>query len=75
VREFIRLKLPGACVVELDPSIITILRVVYDEDIGAYSLLVGTDSSQYVIMKGDMDQVHFKLNELHDILDIQILDI
>lgn len=75
MREFIRLKLPGACVVELDPSIITILRVVYDEDIGAYSLLVGTDSSQYVIMKGDMDQVHFKLNELHDILDIQILDI
>ena len=75
MKEFIRLRLPGACVVELDPSIITILRVVYDDDNGVYSLLMGTDSSQYVIMKGAMDQVHFKLNELHDLLDIQVLDI
>ena len=74
MKEFIRLRLPGACVVELDPSIITILRVVYDDDNGVYSLLMGTDSSQYVIMKGAMDQVHFKLNELHDLLDIQVLD-
>ena len=77
-RTFLRLKMPGATVIEIDPSTIISMRVVDTEDEdGAmyYYLTVGTASTEYIVCTGDFDVCHHMLNDLHDILNVSIIDL
>ncbi len=71
---FIRFKLPGARVLEVDVSVIVSLCINADE-YGEYVLCAFSATQIYDLCYGSFDDCHSMLNELHEILNIDIIDI
>ncbi len=76
--ELIRFKLPGACVLELDASTIEYFNVcagVDEDENDCHVLMVGAAGTDHVLHFGTFDECHYKLNQLHDVLNIKITDL
>ncbi len=71
---FIRFKLPGARVLEVDVNAIVSLCINADE-YGEYVLCAFSSTQIYDLCYGTFAQCHELLNQLHDILNIDIIDV
>lgn len=77
-KKFIRIKLEGAKVLELDPNDIKYMRIMdmqEPEKGREYFLAIANSSTEFVALVGRFDECHFMLNQIHDILDIKLIDI
>ncbi len=77
-KKFLRLKLSGAKVLEIDPTLITCMRIVDIEDAEKgqdYMLSIANNVSEFIVCVGRFDECHMLLNKLHSILDIELIDI
>jgi len=72
--KFIRFKLEGARVLEIDVSVIQLLNIEICDD-GEYVLLAWSATQMYELVSGTFDECHHLLNQLHDILGIELIDI
>ncbi len=72
---FLRLRLEGCEVLEIDPDAIRGFRIEYSDKDHAYMLTASNDSQAYILQIGNFDTCHHLLNKIHAILDIQIRDI
>lgn len=71
---FIRIKKEGACCIEFDASKIQIFEICCDVD-NCYYLMGYTSNNMYEITSGTFDECHYLLNQLHAVLNINIIDI
>jgi len=72
---FLRLRLEGCEVLEIDPDSLIGFRVQYSDPEACYILTAFNDSQAFVIHSGTFDTCHAELNRLHNILDIKLRDI
>ncbi len=71
---FLRFRQKGCRVLELDIDIIKVLQIECCED-GDYVLLAFSTTQAYHLCYGNFDECHFMLNQLHDTLGIEIIDL
>lgn len=74
MRKFLRVKLEGCRVLEVELSTIRVLQVEICED-GDYALLAYTDTQMFDLHYGNFDECHFMLNQIHDLLDVALIDL
>lgn len=74
MKQFLRIKMEGLEVLELDLSTIKGFHISAYED-GFYCLHALTDTFEYDLHLGTFDSCHFMLNKLHEQLNIYLVDI
>jgi len=74
MKTFLRLKLEGLRVLELDIDTIRILQIeAYDE--GEYGLFALTDTQAVDLKQGTFDDCHAMLNKINEELGLKIVDL
>jgi hypothetical protein len=74
MRRFLRIKQEGLRVLEIDIETIRILQVEVWED-GGHVLLAFTDTQMFDLQYGNFDVCHFMLNQIHEIIDVTLIDL
>lgn len=71
--KFLRIKQPGLEVSEIDIRSIIGAEIQFHDD--GYYLMITNPQNIWVIHSGTFDECHYKLNNLHELLDIQLVDL
>lgn len=74
MKQFLRVKLEGCRVLEIDIDTIRILQVEVCDD-GEYVLLAFTDTQMFDLQYGNFDECHFLLNQIHDLMKVKLIDL
>lgn len=74
MKRFLRIKLEGLRVLEIDVDTIRILQVEACED-GEYVLLAFTDTQMFDLQYGNFDTCHMMLNQIHELIGVKLIDL
>ncbi len=74
MKRFLRIKLEGLRVLEIDVDTIRILKIETCTD-GDYCLLAYTDTQMFDLQYGNFDTCHVMLNHIHKLLDVKVIDL
>ena len=74
--KYLRVKLPSMQLLEIDTSTICAYDIAQDDETNDYSLCAfGGNGTMFILTTGKFDKCHAMLNKIHELLNIETVDL